>query len=221
MNEWVFRLENGETSRTKDVAAMELERYNDKSYDKLIQVVQSKNNDPVTKRYAIRTLGKIGDTSACQEIIKAVQNDTLFLDYEITGALCNLQCDCSKEILLKNLKETSHPFKGMIAITLGKMGVKETEDVILNQYNGQDMYCKTDFIVALGFLRSQKAVDLIIAELSNPEKRVREAAIVALSKIKNPKALEPLKKIENSDDWELAVYAKEAVKIIEKEHSSN
>ena len=52
-------------------------------------------------------------------------------------------------------------------------------------------------------------------QLNNEKPLVRRAAVVALMKIGSPKAREALQQASNDEDWEVRVYATEALKHFE------
>ena len=73
----------------------------------------------------------------------------------------------------------------------------------------------------MGKILDKRATPLLINELKNEDIRVVESAIVALCNIKPFEALEPLKELLVQDNWELKVYAKEAIRMIEKNLSKD
>ncbi|UCF78599.1 MAG: HEAT repeat domain-containing protein [Candidatus Eiseniibacteriota bacterium] len=68
----------------------------------------------------------------------------------------------------------------------------------------------------MGRLKAESAVPRLLVLLSDDDAMVRQAAAVALANIRSPVAADALKEALNDQDWQVRIYAAEALKMIRK-----
>ena len=210
----IDQLENGISRRQKDLAAMDLERYGDLAVPYLKKTL--KITDETSKSLALRTLRNINDTSICEDLIIACMDSSEIVLEEAIRAIGTLKCKNSKNILLENLYHPSQRIRDVAAFATGKTVVKEAIPTLLWQFESLNKYSKITYIEAFGNLKSIEALELLHAQLKSEDSHIIEASIVALSKIGNERSVLYLKELAISDNWEIGLYAKESIKMIEK-----
>jgi len=208
------QLQNNPSRRQKDIAAMNLERYGRLSVRYVLLALGS--NDEITKGYAIRTLRNIFDTSVCNDLIVACDDSSDFVLEEAIKTIGVMNCRQSGELLLRNLKHPNQRIRDASAYAIGKTQLKEAIPVLLHQYDDLGKYSRVTYIEALGNLGSVEALGLLHEELRSKDRQIAEASVVALSKIGDKRSIPCLEKISLSDNWELSLYAREAILIIWK-----
>lgn len=210
-----FRLlENGTSRRQKDIAAMKLARYGKLSVPYLLKSIKSK--DEITKSFSIWALRKINDTSVCEHIVSACNDSSLLVLEEAILAIGKMNCSNSKDILLKYINHPKQRIRDVSAYAIGRTQLTEAVPLLLMQFEGLGKYSKITYIEALGNIGSEEALELLHDQLKSNDQQIIEASIIALSKIGNETSIIYLKELISSDNWELSLYTKEAIKIIEK-----
>jgi protein-S-isoprenylcysteine O-methyltransferase Ste14 len=215
----INQLENGESRREKDIAAMNLERYGNLTYDPLIKLIKSE--DSHTRDYAIRTLGIIGACDACSLITERVEQDKTLLSLEIIKAMGKLKCNEAEDMLLDYLMTPQAAWKSQAVIALGEMETKKACPFIISDYENNNRYTKLAYLQTLGQIHANEADSLLINQLEDDDLLIKHAAIVAISQIGCIEAVQPLKELLASADWETWVYATEALSILEGKLKTN
>lgn len=210
----IEQLKNGTSRRQKDLAAMKLEQYGNLSVPYLEKTLKSR--DLTTKSLAIRTLRNINNPSICKDIIIASLDSSEIVLEESIRTIGVLNCANSKEILLENLHHPNQRIRDAAAFAIGKTVVKEAIPALLSQFESLGKYSKITYIVTFGNLKSIEALELLHGQLKSEDTHIIEASIVALSKIGSKKSIPYLKELTNSKNWEIKLYVKEAIKMIEK-----
>jgi HEAT repeat protein len=75
-----------------------------------------------------------------------------------------------------------------------------------------EWWVRVDCLHALGTLRAERSLPAILARLDDQEAQVRQAAVVALYQIGSTAVVEGLRAATNDPDWEVRVYAREALR---------
>jgi len=205
-------LENSTDRRTRDLAAMDLERYGQMACDPLLKLISS--TDDHARNYAIRSLTRINHCNVCDQLSERFNKDSLPLSPEVLHAIGTLKCIETADKLIQVLYDQSSPWKAKVAITLSKIGEKRAIPFLLDDFPENDLFTQIAYVEALGNLKAKEATFLIIEQLENNNQQMQEAAIVALTKIKPEKAIEPLTKLAQNNNWEIRIYATEAIHII-------
>lgn len=209
----IEQLENGTSRRQKDLAALDLESYGSLSVPYLKKTLNS--SDVTSKSLAIRTIRNIKDISACNDIVTACMDSSELVLEEAIRTIGELRCNNTKTILLNNLNHPSQKIRDVSAFAIGKTGIREAIPILLMQFDSLGKYSKITYIEAFGNLKTTEALELLHAQLKLADKDIVEASIVALSKIGSKKSIPYLKELTISDNWEVALYGKEAIKNIE------
>lgn len=210
VKELISQLETSTNRRSKDIAAMELARYGDLAFEPLIGIIDCQ--DAETQNFVLWCLNKIGKAETKKHIAKLLESN-IELSAELIKSIEIFKVTEAESALIDLIQENK-PFKSESALALASLNSEKAIDVLIDQFALQDVYTQMAFIEALGKLRSEKAADLIISQLQIENIKIKEAAIIALASIKPTKAIAPLEKIANGDNWELSIYAKESIKAI-------
>lgn len=213
VRELIENIKSSENRRTKDIAAMELEKYKELAYEPLIETLSSKN--PEVRYFTLRCLNKLKNQSTKKHLASLLNDSNFEFTGEYIKSVAIFKIHEAEQGLIDIIKSVDKPNKGHAALALSALKAKYSAKFMLEKYFEEDIYTQAAYIESLGMLQVKESEDLIISQLQNDKIIIKEAAIVALANIKSKKALQPLKEIELSNDWERAVYASEAIKIIE------
>ena len=87
---------------------------------------------------------------------------------------------------------------------------------MLENYPQDEKYTQLAFLEAMGKTGERTAAGLLIRELGNQDNDIVEAAIIALAHMEDELAIGPLSGLLNHENWEIRIYAKQAIKTIRK-----
>ena len=208
----VSQLKQGETRREKDLAALHLEKFKGLSLDPLIELLAEPNYH--ARNYAIRTLGNIGDVKAGGDILAALKDTSIDVRHESLLALGKLNYEPAAEEIEQYLNCEDSGIRIRAALTLSKFHSKKALVFLLSEIGDAEKYTKISLIEGLGYFNTEESVDALIGALRDKEPLVVAAAIVSLVKLKAKKAIQYLLPLQNSADWEIRIYAEEAVKTL-------
>jgi HEAT repeat protein len=150
----------------------------DKTVDELIKVVEGRRDDWQLQISAIRLLGEIGNPVAIELLIKVV-NDFFFSN----------ECPALK-------------WNGIVALGNFK-GDSRVVAALVYRLDEDVLYLREAVIQSLGRIGSREALPYLIPALGDKHFAIRMSAVRALSEIKDPAALEHLKRTAKSDSDEL------------------
>lgn len=165
----------------------------------LVELLQS---DRVwTRRYSLRTLGRIGDPIAATHIAEVLLKDQDFnVRVDAADALGLIRDKSSVDSLIRALSDKTASVRGRSAHSLGLMGdrkaIERLRVTLFDPIGNVRAYAAE----ALGNLKSEEAVDDIIsATLKNDSPWVRANGIEALGDIGSPSAVKALIEILDDD----------------------
>jgi len=214
MGEYIETLKTSENRRAKDIAAMELSNYGDMAVIPLSGMLSECNTS--TNNFVIRTLGEIGNPIVCPEIYNAYKENEVELSYELIMAIGKLRCHLFEEELISEIKNPDSKVKSYAAWYLGQIKSQDAVQPLLKNYPQKEKYTQLAFLEAIGKIGDRAALGLLIQELKNEDKEIVEAAIIALAHMGAKETIVPLSSLLNHEDWEIRIYANQAIKNLGK-----
>jgi HEAT repeat protein len=85
-------------------------------------------------------------------------------------------------------------------------------DRVHEYLESDEVWTRIGGIDALGTLGDERGVSVIAQRLNDEAEAVRREAVIALLRIGSPSARPTLERVADDDDWEVRVYAAEALK---------
>ena len=160
-----------------------------------IQIDLLKDPDWVVRREAAITLGEMGDERCVEPLARALRDgDWQVREVAIEG-LGQIGSP-AVEVLLKLLRDWD--VRKYAIAALGKIHDERVLDPLMAQLRNDEFKDDaTDALVSLG----EPAVPHLAKALSDKEELVRKQAVLALGRIKSPKAIDPLIEMLKDQDW--------------------
>src|SRR3970282_2329369 len=100
--------------------------------------------------------------------------------------------DKRKKIRVKTLKDSDENIRKLAAESLEKIKTRERMDTIEKFINSGEKLEKLRAVYALGRLKGQKAIQLLLKAIKDPIEDVRAAAIRVLGKMGDPRVMPAL-----------------------------
>jgi HEAT repeat protein len=154
-------------------------------------------NDPdwVVRREAVITLGEMGDERCVEPLAKALRDG----DWQVREVAIEAMGQVGSpavETLLRLLRDWD--VRKYAILSLGKIRDERVLDPLMLQLRNDEF--KDDAINALVEL-GEPSVPKLIAALKDRDETVRKSAVLALGRIKNSDAIEPLIEMLSDQDW--------------------
>jgi HEAT repeat protein len=154
-------------------------------------------NDPdwVVRREAVITLGEMGDERCIEPLAKAMRDG----DWQVREVAVEAMGQVGSpavEMLLKLLRDWE--VRKCAILALGKIRDERVLDPLMLQLRNDEF--KDDAINALVEL-GEPALPRLIAALRDKDENVRKSAVLALGRIKNGDAIDPLIEMLGNPDW--------------------
>ena len=168
------------------------------------------------RRSCARGLGKLRDKKACDSLILALKDKDFMVRSYAALSLGELGDKKAVAPLLKRLKDSNPNVRADVIMALGKFKDKRALEPLL-KIASQDPLTLTNpenisLADVLGDYGDKRCVKFLTGNLKNPDALVRNAAIVALGKLKDPATIPHLKKIPSMIEKEALKYADEEEK---------
>lgn len=157
-------------------------------------------NDPLNpiRHEAVKALGKIGDSRAIDPLITKMGPDSAITEI-CASVLSGFDDPRVVESMLK-LKDSHVPYyREAAARAFGKIRDPRAFQALLELLDDNEMV-RMASIEALGDTNDPQATGLLLELLNDPSDDIRREAVMALGKIGDPRAIEPLINKLNSDD---------------------
>ncbi len=189
----------------------EISLMGDAGNDSLLMLATKPNNH--IREFAIMFLGKnkVQDAEdlfirSMNDSIKRVRSSAIIAAGEIKSELA---VD-SLEAMLINPGQENHIF--LLYGALGAIGDPEAIPVLAEGLEGGERYNQVAALNAILDIDADIGLSYAIAELQDENVEVRRNAVIVCIQSGNQKAIEPLKRLCNDDDFEVRFYAKQGVK---------
>jgi len=162
---------------------------NEKDVPGLIKALNHK--DPDVLYMAVEALGDLKDPAAVSPLVKILAEDEYSaVRWKSAEALAKIGKD-SVEPLIGLLCHPDEDVRWKAAIALGEIGDIRAIEPLIGRLCDQDRYVKGRVAVALGMI-GQPAVTPLIRALREGDGSIRWGAVIALGRIRDPRAIAPL-----------------------------
>jgi HEAT repeat protein len=149
------------------------------------------HRDPDVQYEAAGALGDIRDPGAVEPLVTALKNDEISgVRWKAAEALSKIGAP-AVDALIGALRHDDDDVRWKAAIALGEIGDPRSIDPLLILLCDEDRFVKSHAAYALSMI-GEPAVDPLICALSEGDGNLRWGAAIALGKIQNPRAIEPL-----------------------------
>ncbi len=154
-------------------------------------------NDPdwVVRREAVITLGEMGDERCVEPLAKGLRDG----DWQVREVAIEAMGQVGSpavDTLLKLLRDWD--VRKYAILALGKIRDERVLDPLMQQLKNDEF--KDDAINALVEL-GEPSVPKLVAALKDKDENVRKSAVLALGRIKNSAAIDPLIEMLGDNDW--------------------
>ena len=154
-------------------------------------ILALKNRDPKIQYDAAEALGDMGDTMAVEPLVTALKNDEYSgVRWKAAEALSKIGPP-SVEALIGTLRHHDDDVRWKAAIALGEIGDPRAIKPLISLLCDEDRFVKSHAALALGTI-GEPAVNPLIRALHEGDGNLRWGAAIALGKIRDPRAIEPL-----------------------------
>jgi HEAT repeat protein len=149
------------------------------------------HRDPDVQYEAAGALGDIRDPGAVEPLVTALKNDEISgVRWKAAEALSKIGAP-AVDALIGALRHDDDDVRWKAAIALGEIGDPRSIDPLLILLCDEDRFVKSHAAYALSMI-GEPAVDPLICALNEGDGNLRWGAAIALGKIQNPRAIEPL-----------------------------
>jgi len=150
-----------------------------------------KHRDLDVQYGAAEALGEIGDSGAVEPLIAALKNDEYSgVRWKAAEALSKIGAP-AVEPLIGALSHDDDDVRWKAAIALGEIGDPRAIEPLIILLCDEDRFVKSHAALALGAI-GEPAVNPLIRVLREGDGNLRWGAAIALGKIRDPRAIEPL-----------------------------
>ncbi len=163
---------------------------------------------------AARSLGILNSQQAIQPLIEALQSENQATSGWAAWALGEMRAKETIEPLIRCLEEWEDYDYYKVGMALKKLGSNRSIDVFIAGLHRGPWWMQTACATALGESQSEKAIDPLITALKEGQEQLRRAAVFALSSYQSEKTVKALQSAQSDEDWEVRLYAEEALKNI-------
>lgn len=145
----------------------------------------------ISRHYAAGCLIELDDARAVPALIEALQGEDM--QGVAAEALGKLGSHLAYAPLLEAYKTAQDLDKPAIALALGRLGDATYVPVLIRELQSSDSeFIRKTIAEVLGDLRDVRAIEALLAALSDPDWQVRGESATALGKLKNIRAWKPL-----------------------------
>lgn len=149
------------------------------------------------RREAARALGETGDARAIRPLVNTIMNDfEKEVRFAAAKALCEIKDEQVITTLIGMIKDVqgydNNVVRSIIESGLEKFGYQAVEPLITTIKTSSIEDVRKDSIIILGGINDTRAVEPIIAALSDGNNDIRRTSASALGKLMDLRAVEPL-----------------------------
>ena len=149
------------------------------------------HRDPDIQYHAVEALGEIGDAGAVEPLITLLKHDEMSgVRWKTAQSLVKIGAP-SVEPLISVLQHPDSDVRWKAAIALGEIGDLRATEPLIRQLSDSDRFVKSRIAHALGMIGAP-VVRPLIRMLREGDGNQRWGAAIALGRIKDPQAVEPL-----------------------------
>jgi HEAT repeat protein len=137
-------------------------------------------------------LSKIGDKRAIPQIMKLLSDPYEDVQESAVSALGNFREDLKTEEFVSCLKDKNPALRKNCALVLGKIGAKDTVDILGFALKDEDTSVRQAAVNSLSSITTDESVRYLICALTDENQHIRTSAALSLGAIGGEKTLEPL-----------------------------
>ncbi len=221
MKELATQLREHPNRRTKYFIAERLAAFDDAAVEYFIPLL--KDEQAEVRILAAEHLGKIPSLHsvrgqaqrAVPALVEALGDSVVNVRGYALRSLAKIGAREAAKPMMRLLDDPDEWVRTMAVRSLAELGVEEIADRVIEGLSNPSEWIQIEYINALGTLGTDKGLPAIMKHLKDEKPSVRRAAVVALIKIDSLAAREALQQASNDEDWEVRVYAAEALKHLE------
>ena len=173
-----------------------------------------KHPDPEVRSNAAEALKKIKDPRSIPGFIDLLRDENTDIRMQAVDALGLFGAREAETMLLPFLDDEDESVRSTAIRALSRLGSMTAVAPAITQLDHRDWWLRKRAAESLGLLGSEKAVDALVKQYPEEDVRVRRAIIVALLEIAPPRSAPFLEQALRDEDWEVRLYAQEALKKI-------
>lgn len=200
--------------RVKYQYADKLIAYGDNAIDPFVRLLHDEQGN--VRAIAAQYLGELRAQRAIPDLIAALEDWNDDVRGRAIGSLARLHAIEAAVAIRVCMDDPEDWVRRTAALTLAEFGVQEILDDLILGAQRPEWYARIAYIDALGVLGSAHGLPVLIERLNDPEAAVRRAAVIALMRIGSPDAIPGLEGAARDVDWEVRVYAAEALRCLPK-----
>jgi HEAT repeat protein len=198
------------TSRAAYFLIARLAREGEAAVDHLVQLLRDEH--PVVRGLAAEMLEDRPSPRAVPALIAALADSSVDVRRRAMSALAKVSGTEAVDPIAPLLTDSDRGVRMAAVRWLSELGASQAVDTAMACAGAPEWWVRISCVSALGALRAERALPAILARLDDEEAQVRQAAVVALYRIGSPTAREGLRRATHDPDWEVQVYASEALR---------
>ncbi|HUU45310.1 MAG TPA: HEAT repeat domain-containing protein [Acidobacteriota bacterium] len=201
--------------RAKYYYAERLAAYGDPAVDHFIAFLD--NDQEEVRALAARYLGEIPSERAIPALTAALDDTSPNVRGRVVKSLAQIGSRQATEPMMRLLDDPEEWVRREAARSLAELGVEGIADRLIAGLNEPSGWARIAYADALGILGTEKALPALIDRLNDEQPLVRRSVVVALMKIGSTDAFDALQRATLDEDWEVRVYAAEALRRLRSE----
>jgi protein-S-isoprenylcysteine O-methyltransferase Ste14 len=210
MEELAGRLVEEPNRRAKFFIAERLAAHGEPAVDYFLPLLE--NEQAEVRVLAADYLGKIPAERSEPALLTALEDSLANVRWYALRALAASGSRESVEPMQRLLDDPDAGVRARAMRSLAQLGVEEIVERAEAGLSDPDAWVRVSTLESLGILASERGVPLVTDGLNDEQAWVRRAAVVALLKIGSPEAREALLQASRDEDWEVRLYAAQALK---------
>jgi protein-S-isoprenylcysteine O-methyltransferase Ste14 len=210
MTQLVAQLVEEPNSRAKFFVARRLAAFGGPAVDYFVPLLE--DDQAEVRDLAAEFLRRIPSERAVPALVAVLGDDVADVRGNAVRALGVIGSQECVEPLMELLDDPEPWIRQVAMRSLAQIGVEELLQRAEETSRHQDTWIRVSTVESLGILGSERGLSLIVERLNDHLPWVRRSAVVALLKIGSPEAREALMQASRDEDWEVRLYAVEALK---------
>jgi len=210
MEELVRRIREEPTARAAYFRTMRLAEYGEPAVDHLARMLG--DTQAAVRGLAAEALEDRPSARAVPALIAALGDPSADVRGRSVRALAKLRAVEAAQPIARLLGDPERRLRVLAVRTLAEMGEAQGADTAIACATAPEPWFREDCVDLLGILRVERALPVVVARLDDERPEVRQAAVVSLLRIGTPAARAALERARRDADWEVRVYASEALR---------
>lgn len=165
----------------------------------------------VIREFSADALGRLTPAKAIDPLIKALSDDHWRVVNSALNSLGNYKSDKAAKVLIEKLDSGNPKIISLAAGALVRMGTTAAVEAVIPLAENKMISPNVELIEALSLHQSKRAESLLIQYISDEDKNIRQAAVIAGMNYSSNEIKIALSKAIKDSDWEVRVYAEEVL----------